>query len=318
MKKAKFIICLLILLLTVQFNTTLGKTYKLNKTELTIDYNNEGYFKDITDIEVYKDYIFIVDNAINRVLAFKRENDKLLFQKFIAKTGQGPGDLWLPIRISIWNDLLAIQDQFGISFFDINGTFKSKFRLFSLGVSMLFINNTIYFADTNPSQSNLIIAYSMDGRKLFTFGKKFLDLDYSIHKGMNAGFLEFEAFSGLLLSDGDYIYYLSYRFGTAIKYTFSGEKVSETNITPLLGEDEKSKVKENTRLFIKKGFNLYAAKRGVPQYYIFRDAKIVGNNIFLLNDDFEFLRKAKNLLLEIKSINKDNYELLSTYQMSLS
>lgn len=317
MKSLRFF---LILLPMIQFSFAFGDQIKLERKELIIDEKDEGFFKTIADIEAYKDYLFIVDNAYHRVLEFKIKNNKLEFQRFIGRKGQGPGDLELPLRISIWNDTLAVQDQLGISFFDIDGAFKRKFRLFSGGISFSFIKNNIYYATTNPTKSNFIEVYSMDGKRLYTFGekKKFFDLDYNIHKGMRPTTAEIIIFNGFLLSDEDYIYYINRRFGTLIKFTISGKKFLETNITPLFGKNELEKAKENRKLFLEKGFNLFEAKGRIPQNYIFRSAKISDNNIYLLSDQWNFLEKKLNSFLEIKCIDKNNFGTFSTYQTSLS
>ena len=134
-----------------------GDVYnKLEKIEMKFEQKQESFFKNIADMDIYKDLLFIVDNKDYRVLKFKINKDRFAYQTSIGRLGQGPGDLELPIRLSIWNDILAIHDQQGISFFDIAGNFRTKFRLFSGGISFLFLNERIYHVAANPTQSDLL------------------------------------------------------------------------------------------------------------------------------------------------------------------
>ena len=71
--------------------------------------------------------IYIVDNFKHKIRVFS-EGGEFLFN--FGRRGLGPGDLYLPGYISEWNGIIAIKDQIGISFFDLNGNFLWKFRLF--------------------------------------------------------------------------------------------------------------------------------------------------------------------------------------------
>lgn len=301
--------------LIVQFCFAYGDQIELKRKLIEIDEKEDGFFTAIADWDNYKDYLFLVDNSLHHILKFKIKENKIEFLGFIGKAGQRPGDLELPIIVTTRDDTLAIQDNRAISFFDINGTYKIRFRIFLPCISFLFIKDKVYTAASNLMQSNLIQVQSMDGEKLFTFGKKFFNLDYS-SKEFSPYLYDFVVFDGFLISDGDYIYYLSRRFGKLIKFSLSGKIILETSITSFFGEDGREKEKENERLFLKKKFSI-KKRAAVPQHYIFRDVKIKGSNIYFLNDSYNLSKKKKNSHIEIICIDKNSIELVSIYRSPL-
>lgn len=315
--KCWFLFILLLLLGSTSFIS--GDQGDLIRTELIIENKDETYFKSIADLEVYKDFLFILDNDYARVLQFIIDNNKLKFIRSYGRFGQGPGDIERPMEISIWNDILSVKDQLGISFFDLNGSFMKRFRLFSPMLSFLFRDNRIYYATSNPQKNDLIEVYSTEGKRLFTFAEKenFFKINYNIHKGMRPVTTELTIFDCILLSDEEFIYCMNRRFGTITKFTISGEKISATNIIPQLGKNEQSKANENTTLFLKKGYDLSAAKGEIPEYYIFRDAKIINNYIYILVDSHNILSKRLTSIVEIKKIDKQNLKVVSTHKSVL-
>jgi len=318
-KGNKYHLFLILLLLLNLANSILGDQINLERTDLIIENIEETYFKSIADLEVYEDFLFIVDNDYDRVLQFLIKNKKLEFIRAYGRSGQGPGDIELPIQISIWNDTLAIKDQLGVSFFDLDGSYLNRFRLFSPMISFLFWNNSIYHAYANPQKADLIEVFSTEGKRLFTFGEKksFFNINYSFKKGMSPVSTELIILDCILLSDGEFIYCMNRRFGTVAKFTVSGEKISVTNIISQLGKNEESKANENLKLFIEKGYDLKAAKMRIPEIYIFRDAKIVDNYIYILVDSHNILEKKLNSYVEIKKIDKKNLRVVSTYQSAM-
>jgi len=287
---------------------------------MTLEEKEGAFFKNAADIDVYDRYFLVVDNIDNRILKFLMiNNNRLDFQRSIGRPGQGPGDLELPIRISTWNEILAVQDQRGISFFDLDGNFKSRFRIFAGSISFVFSDNKIYYAAINPTKLDLIEVHSREGQRLYSFAdkKELVDFNYNIVKGMSPATAEMAIFNCELLSDGQYIYLLNRRFGKVAKFSMPGEKVLEGTIIELFGKNELSKAKENRRLFLEEGYD-FLETRTVPQYYIFRDAKLIGDNIYLLRDQWNFAEKKLDSLIEIKAIDKGSFELKSSYQASLS
>jgi hypothetical protein len=286
---------------------------------MALEEKEGAFFKNAADIEVYRDQFLIVDNIDNRILKFSINNDKLEFQRSIGRPGQGPGDLELPIGLSLWNGTLAVQDQQGISFFDLEGNYKTRFRVFSGIISFLFNDNKVYYAAINPSKFDLIEVHSIEGQRLYSFADKkdLVVFNYDVVKGMSPTTLEMAIFNCELLSDGKYIYLLSRRFGRLTKFSMSGEKVFEGTIIDLFGQNEASKAKENKRLFLEEGYD-FLKTRGIPQYYIFRDAKLIGDNLFLLTDQWNFDEKKLNPQLEIKIIDKESLDLKSAYHTSLN
>ncbi|MGQ9673339.1 MAG: hypothetical protein ACUVV5_09435 [Candidatus Aminicenantales bacterium] len=317
-RRAVFVIFFLLLLIRSLY--LFGEIIdRLQRIELRFGEAKEEFFKNAADMEIYRDYLLIVDNVDHRIVEFAIKNNKLEFQRSIGRHGQGPGDLELPIRISTWSDILAVQDQQGISFFDLEGNYKTKFRIFSGSISFLFTNGTVFHAAINPTKSDLIEVYSMEGRRLYSFGEKkeIVDFNYNTMKGMSPTTVEMAIFSSVILSDGKHIYLLNRRFGTFSKFSMSGKRVFETTITSLFGENELSKVKENRRLFLENGYD-FLKTRAIPQYYVFRSAKMLGDTIFFLMDQWNFLERKQNAFLEVKAINKDSPALKSIYRVSLN
>jgi hypothetical protein len=295
-------------------------TKKLAKIDLRIEEKEGALFRNAAEMALYDGHIFIVDNVDHRMLDFLVKNNELRFQRSIGRHGQGPGDLELPIRISIWNGTIAVQDQAGISFFNLAGNFENRFRFFSGGISLLYSNDLIYCATANPARPDLIDVYSKEGKRLLSFCPKteVINFRYDSVRGMRPVTVEMVIFNGLLLSDDNAVYYLNRRFGTITKFSLSGEKLASGTISPIFGKDGLAKEKENEKLFIKGDFDSFIKNRLIPDYYLFRSARIIGNSIFLLKDQWNFEEKKRDTVLEIMEIDKNKLELLSTYKGTLS
>jgi len=300
-------------------HSVLGDITKiLKRTDMAFEEKKEAFFKNAADIEVCRNYLLIVDNIDHRILEFSINNDGLEFRRSIGRQGQGPGDLQLPIRISTWSDTIAVQDQLGISFFDLEGYFKTRFRIFVGSTSFLFRNNNIYFTAVNPTKLDLIEVYSVEGKRLYSFAEKreLVDYTYNTVQGMSPTTVEMTIFNCEIVSDERYIYLLNRRFGTLSKFTTIGEKVFETAITDLFGNNGQSKVKENRRIFFEKGYD-FLKTRMIPQHYLFRDAKLVDDSIYLLIDQGNILEKKQDAQMKIMVVDKDSLKLKSAYQAPL-
>jgi hypothetical protein len=317
MKKSAFQV--LVLSWLVAYNSTLGAQVHLNKTELIIDKKEQAFIKTIADIAVYKDYLFVVDNALHCVIQFAIKDRELKYVRTIGKRGQGPGDLEHPTEISVSENTIAVRDQSGVSFFDLDGNYKNRFRLFSRTLSFVFVNNQVYCVTPNPYEANLIEVYSMAGKRIFTFGSKdsLFSHNYRQPSMRDSAVQEMILFDCKLRSDGRSIYYISRRFGTLIKFSLSGDKLSQTDISLLYGENEKSKVKENKRLFLDNVFDIYAAKGMIPDDFIFRDFRVEEENIYLLSDLWDFLKKKFNSSMEIKALDKTRFQVAHNYGLQL-
>jgi hypothetical protein len=292
-----------------------GGQVKLQRSDIEIDFKEDGYYKTIPHIELVNDLFFISDNFNHRILEYRFQGNKLEFLRPVGRAGQVPGDLQLPTNISIWNGVLAVQDQIGISFFNLDGTFKSKFQLLSKSVTFTFAGGKIYSATYDSKKPELIQVYAGTSEREFVFQekKKLFPLNYDIHKGLSPDSVERIIFEGVLLTDGRYIYYLNKRFGKCLQYTLQGEKTAESDLLPLLGKNEKAKDKENSRLFIEEGYDLIKANRMIPQNYIFDSVRIADNKLYILLDCYDIVDRKKKTQMEIVCINPEKWTVEATY-----
>jgi hypothetical protein len=307
---------ILMFLLAALFSLPLaGEQVKLQRSDIEIDFKEDGYYTSIPFIELSNDLFFITDNFHHRILEYKLRGNKLEFLRPIGRKGQGPGDLELPTEISIWNGILAVQDQIGISFFGLDGIFKSKFQLLSKSVTFTFADGKIYSATYDSKKPELIQVYAGTSEREFAFQekKRLFPLNYDIHKGLSPDSVERIIFEGVLLIDGRHIYYLNKRFGKCLQYNLQGEKTAERDLLPLLGKNEKAKAKENTRLFIEEGYDLIKANRMIPQNYVFDSVRIADNKLYLLLDCFDIVDRKKKTQMEIVCINPEKWTVEATY-----
>lgn len=319
MKKSYFVLFLL-MLGADNFLFCSESISNLKRITLIVEEKEEAIFKSPTDMQFLQNYLFIVDNAYHRILKFKLQEGKMAFITSIGKHGQGPGDLQLPLRISLENDVIGIQDQSGISLFDLNGKFVAKFRVFSGIIDFLMTNNKIFCVVANPNHPNLIEVYSLDGKRLYAFGKKeeIIRYDYNVIRGISPVTLEMVIFDGILLSDSQEVYLINRRFGQITKFSHSGERLRQEEIISFFGENEAKKADENKNLFLRGRYDPFTMKGAVPQNYIFRSARILKERIYFLTDQWNFVNKRRNNFIEIRAFDKDNLKLISVYTGPIS
>ena len=279
----------------------------LIKKEIFFPESEMGFFKNAAAMMAYNNYIFIVDNAYHRILEYELNNDQLKYIKSFGKHGQGPGDLELPTLLSVADDLLAIRDQFGISIFELNGKYINKFRLFSTSINILLFEHKIYILSINPTKSTYIEVYSLQGKLLSSFGDKIKDfsIDYASNKYMSPTTLEMIILDGILLADNKKLYYLNRRFGDFVTFDISGREIDHRNIVSFFGDEENAKYKENKRIFIDNKYNMTNNKGGIPNYYIFRKAEVIHNDIYFLSDQWSFQKMKLNPFVELHRLNKE-------------
>ena len=311
----KYITPTIFCLAVLSFLPLKGEQIKLRRSEIEIDFKDEGYFKSIPHIELSNDLFFISDNFNHRVLEYKLQGNKLEFLRSIGRQGQGPGDLLRPSEISIKNGILAVQDELGISFFGSDGSFQSKFQLLSKSVAFTYAEGRIYSATYDYKKPELIQVYERRSEPKFAFQekKKLFPLNYNIHKGLSPDSIERIIFEGILLTDIRHVYYLNKRFGKCLRYTLQGEKTAEKDLLPLLGKNEKAKVRENTRLFIEEGYDLIKAGRMIPHNFVFDAARIFDQRLYLLLESYDFVEKKKITKMNIVCINPENWTVEATY-----
>jgi hypothetical protein len=293
-----------------------AQSVELDRFEVAIDFKEEGYYRSIPFIALNRDLFFITDNFSHRVLEYRFEGNKLEFLRAIGRPGQGPGDLMLPMDISIAADILAVRDESGISFFDLNGVFKNKFQLLSRAETMLFTGKEIYTTTYHAAKPDLIQVYSREGEILKSFQKKksLYPIRYDIHKGLSPDQLERIVFEGLLISDEQSIYFLSRRFGSVLRYDPDGNRTGNWGLSEMLGNNEKAKAEWNRKMFLEEGYDLEKNKRMIPHNYLFEDAHIVGGRLYLLLENYDLLEKKVKSVIEFAEIDLRTKAVVCTFR----
>lgn len=305
------------LLLIILTANIYSNDYQLERKELFINYKNEGYFKGITDLKLYRNFLFIVDFKSTQVLEFEFGNG-IDFLRFIGTKGQGPGELQGPFAISIDNDIISIVDQANISFFDIEGNYINRFRFFSKHIDSLLTDKFFFLLTTNPKTNHIIEAYTIEGKRIVVFGEKYLKIEYKTKDLISIALVEHTIYSGKLLTDGNYIYYINNRFGILQKYSFSGNLVIQKDIISNFDDNEKRKADKNRLRFLKNEYILNKENPSIKSYDIFLDAKILNKQIYFLLDQHNILNNSPKFSVEILSIDKDSFENNSKYTVPLS
>lgn len=274
---------------------------------------DDRVFKRATKIVLSGNELFIVENPKSQLLKYQITNNSLKYVKTIAKHGVGPGDLNLPIHIFIEKDILIVKDEIGLSYFKKDGSFISKFRVFSPISSFTSINNRIFILHSNPDISNLISIYDNEGKMLGGVGNKYLNIDYSKSKMENKFMVDRFFYEGKVLSDDKYIYYFSVKFGNAIIFDLNGKKILEKNILPFFGKAGNRILKKNKE-FLDNGMN--SKDNSYYIYNLFLDMAIHRDKIYLIgiyahndHEDFNFFKNNYVLM----GINKKTLELEEKY-----
>ena len=222
-----------------------------------------------------------------------------------------------PFYTSIDNDIISVIDQAFVSFFDIEGNYINRFKFFSKHIDSLFNDKQFFLLTTNPKTNHIIEVYTIEGKRIGLFGEKFLKLKYDINKGLSSTIIEHTIYTGKLLTDGNFIYYINKRFGILQKYSFSGNLIIQKDLISIFGKNEKRKVDQNKNLFLENEYILTEKNRSIKSYDIFLDAKIINNNIYFLLDQHNILNNTPIFSVDILSIDKDSLEIISKYKASL-
>jgi hypothetical protein len=314
----QFILTLILVTIFSQFNYAIGKQLSMRQLE-PIDAGH--YFKMPSDIVAFEDTIYITDNFKHKLLVYDLSSD-LHFSKVIGQPGQGPGDLNLPIELSIWENMIAVKDQIGFSFFTFDGQFISKFRSFGPWVSFVYLKDEIFNINIKPNSSHLISVYSMEGKKIAKIGNKYLAVNWRVNNNLHQHLAEKILYAGKLLSDGEFVYYINMNFGNVIKFSVDGKVIKEGDISPNFGEMGKFiKTKNEERL--KNGIKII--NKSIPVYNIFKDAYIHKNKIYFFGHDIRTPERTPeiNKYREVNDsyitvIDSNSFKLLERYKIQLN
>jgi len=293
-----------------------GAQIQLARSEIVIDFKDEGYYKTIPFIALQGDLFFICDNATHRILEYRLDGNKLEFLRAIGRPGQGPGDLMRPTDISVSGETLAVHDEFGISLFGLDGAFKSKFPLLSKSETMLFTAGRVFSVNHDSGKKDLIQSFDVSGRisNAFLAKSSLYSLRPEIHRGFTPDSLERTVFAGVLLFSEGKFFYLNKRFGDVFQSDASGANAVKRNLVSLLSKVEKAKADENRRMFLEEGYDLDKNRRMIPHNYLFDDAQIWNGRLFLLMENFDIIEKKPRPFTEIVEIDLASWTVAHTYR----
>ncbi len=304
MKKTGLIILLILLTFGTQPRIYSGEILK-EKLVLVKTFPEDGLpTKAVPWIDVdSKGNIYAVGNREHSIFKFSREGKQLLT---FGGWGQGPGELQWPADISIDKDLdqVFIRDNIGISIYDSEGTYINRIRTFIPLLSLCAIHNGVILLQPAPDKKEMINVYDSQGKLISSFGEKY-QVNYSLSKEIEPNFLDRIANMGKILSDGEYIYYVSYVFGEIQVFDFSGKLVRRKKITGIRNLEKVTRDYE--RLFFKEGIK--KNKDGtITTRQVFNDSYLAGPDIFLL-----MRGQVEDRPNEILFLSKDNLELRGRY-----
>lgn len=290
----------------------------LKKTIIPLDINKtDPIFKTASDIRILGDYILLVENFKHRILKYKL-GDKLAFKQQLGQRGLGPGDLNLPVRLSIAQAKVAVRDSLGYSIFDSTGKFQKRFRIFSNSSSFVFWDNKVYCVVQSPSLKHLIEVYSDTGKKLADIGKKYLSIEHlykKTEKRNKPHLVDYYFYSNLILVDQKGVYYLDMKFAQVLKFDKTGKQIFHKDIASFFGKEGNAIKQKNTEI---SNDRLPINRGRIQQYKFFEDARLVGDNIYLFcYDDREYKKiidtPRVKYNLNIRVLNKDTLKLVNQF-----
>lgn len=323
-RKIKIVINLLLLFLFSGLFLVLHKDMVAEKQKKSIylgikqrypSDDDDLYFRAISDMDIKNNLLYAVCNFDHNVLVFSAERELDLVQK-IGSQGQGPGEFNLPISISIGKNI-AVKDNYGFSIFNSNGGFFKRFKSFSGERGFVIENGKIYWVNTDSKRSHLIEIYSLEGKLIKTIGKKYIDLDLSIHKGISPEMAVRFIFDGELFSDGESLFYLGRTFGKFIEFDLNGNILRELNLVDFLGETGKKLISENRKIWLKQGVDTSKTEGYIHHYEIFSDAFLYNGKIYVMSPDYLPEGMDHHGMITIKSIDTGNLHLIQEYQFHI-
>lgn len=262
----------------------------LKKQTLEIDGNaKESFLKIATSLILKDKTLFVLDNLGSNIKLFRINENRIIYLKSIGVVGKGPGDIYLPISFSIDKDKIAIADNESISIFTLDGTFRSKFRIFSQTISIAYSKNCIYQLTANPNLKNLILVYSENGARKGDIYSKYLPVDISKSTDINLTTWESFFYRGRIFAEEGKVYYLNVMLGTLSKLDRSGKTVSSISLAPALDRRSATHIKENHEM-LHDGIKAEYPKGGgrlITVKTICQDAYIFKGMLYLIGQDVE-------------------------------
>ncbi|MBC7365047.1 MAG: hypothetical protein H5U07_11010 [Candidatus Aminicenantes bacterium] len=263
------------------------------------------YFKSGPNIAVDEaGNIYAVDNREHMV--FKFSPDGKLLGEFGGQ-GQGPGELQFPYCLSISKNLrlILVQDNIGISFFSEDGLFIKRFRVFSPVYYVCAGANRIYLLQ--PREDKLIHEYDYNGKWLKSFGRKY-KIDYSIYIDIPPIQVDRFINEGAILSNGNFIYFISYLLGDIFMFNLEGEDIG---VNPLTGLEGKQK---NEKIIYKEGLERNSDGSITTPIRVVQAASSTGNDLFLFVSGYAIYGEVgPGRYSEIWKLSSGNLSVIAKY-----
>ena len=193
-----------------------------------VDYLEDPQLGHCHQLEVADGVLYLLENRQSRVLKMAWSNP-LPPATLFAGHGEGPGELHLPIQSRVGHGILTIKDNRGFSIFQEDGTFLNRFKVFSGHLSFTRIGDQIYMAHANELNHHFIDVYTTNGRKVHTFGEKFLTSLVASRGEHLTTHDEHYFYKGHLLSDGENLFYLNSTLARFKKYSPKGDLLLSRN-----------------------------------------------------------------------------------------
>lgn len=268
----------------------------------------------LPDLEIMDENIYVVENSPGfRVLTFTKDGE---FQKIIGKKGGEPGGLAFAIEISTWDKEIVIKGDTTFSFFSTEGAYLRRFNAFVMVPCFVYVKDRLYLVAANPDREYLIEVYSKKGKFLSEFGAKFKKLHSSHLQKYYPNRAEWLVYTGHLLTDGEYLYYLNSKFGKAMKFSLDGTKIADVDISGIFGERGKEVIRDNEKYWIKEGIS---KERLSSQGWsvIFDDAYLCGDKIYILQRQITHEEYVTEKIPQciIKVLDKNSFKLIDEYKI---
>ena len=144
MKKTRFLICCLLILILVSSNMYSEKTIPLNLEKvLEIGRNNLMFFSITSVYEDRDNNIYVLDQIACKVYKFSPDGKLLLT---FGNKSQGPGDFERPhdIYVTDTGRIVVCEESSFISFFDKYGKFIKRLNV-QKGLALSYMNDNLYY-----------------------------------------------------------------------------------------------------------------------------------------------------------------------------